>query len=340
MTKIDFLRYSFKIVLLMLTMISCDKDDKVAIYSSLEECSVTDVLGNCCNSENLDCNGICFGLSECELSSYGCTQPESVNYNPDATIDDGNCVNDISPAGWKLVWNDEFNGTELDLSKWNRETGIFVNNEEQTYTDSEFNSFLNNGFLHIVGQQESNSDTLYTSGRINTSGKASFRYGRFEAFAKLPESSGSWPAFWMLSESIYSLGWPSSGEIDIMEYVSNDPNKIHSSIHCDEYNWTNETNSVSNTNSVSLSSVTSDFNLYIAEWTEDKITFKVNDITIHTFENDGLNNYSTWPFNTDFFLILNLAIGGDWVEGIDGIIEDDYYDKFIIDYVRVYELDE
>ena len=305
------------IIICSLFIYACNETNDIPLYSSIQSGEAMDYL----DSNN-------------EFS--GCTDMNSINYDSAAVLDDGNCVTSAL-AGWSLVWNDEFNGTELDLTKWNREVGVFVNNEEQIYTTSEFNSYVHNGFLNIIGESKLDSDTSYTSARLNTSGKHSFKYGRFEASAKLPSSSGSWPAFWMLSEDIYTIGWPLSGEIDIIEYVSNDPGKIHSSIHCEDYNWVNQTES---TDSYTLNNVSSGFNLYIVEWYADKLIFKVNETIIHTFENDGFENQSSWPFNTNFFLILNLAIGGDWVEGIDGVIADNYYDRFLIDYVRVYEIDE
>lgn len=149
---------------------------------------------------------------------------------------------------WELFWSDEFDGEDLDLSKWNKlkwRPG-WVNNELQAYTDRDTNVFLEEGYLVIQGNIEpgfSGTDYVgndyvadYTSGRVNTDDKFSTTYGRFDIKAKLPNGKGSWPAIWMLGESISSIGWPQCGEIDIMEHVGYDQGLVHGSIHTQEYN--------------------------------------------------------------------------------------------------------
>ena len=149
---------------------------------------------------------------------------------------------------WELLWSDEFNDEELDLTKWNKlnwKPG-WVNNELQAYTDRDTNSFLENGHLVLQGNIEpgypgtdylgNNYVADYTSGRVNTDDKFSTTYGRFDIKAKLPAGKGSWPAIWMLGESISSIGWPQCGEIDIMEHVGYDQGLVHGSIHTQDYN--------------------------------------------------------------------------------------------------------
>ena len=149
---------------------------------------------------------------------------------------------------WELLWSDEFNYEELDLTKWNKLNWKprWVNNELQAYTDRDTNIFLENGHLVLQGNIEpgySGTDYVgnnyvadYTSGRVNTDDKFSTTYGRFDIKAKLPAGKGSWPAIWMLGESISSIGWPQCGEIDIMEHVGYDQGLVHGSIHTQDYN--------------------------------------------------------------------------------------------------------
>ena len=176
---------------------------------------------------------------------------------------------------WELLWSDEFNDEELDLTKWNKlnwKPG-WVNNELQAYTDRDTNIFLENGHLVLQGNIEpgySGTDYVgnnyvadYTSGRVNTDDKFSTTYGRFDIKAKLPAGKGSWPAIWMLGESISSIGWPQCGEIDIMEHVGYDQGLVHGSIHTQDYNHMYGTQK---SGSKYVDDVTDAFHVYSLEW--------------------------------------------------------------------------
>ena len=170
-------------------------------------------------------------------SYYGCTDSSAINYNSQATIDDGNCLSEEnSVPGFSLFWNDEFNADTLNLQFWNIERfskGTF-NNESQSYVDSKDNIILLDGKLYIRAKKESPFDPnnpVYTSGRINTKNKVEVQYGYWEVRAKLPTGVGTWPAIWMLNSKIDSIGWPNCGEIDIMEHVGYDSSRAFFSIH-------------------------------------------------------------------------------------------------------------
>jgi len=235
----------------------------------------------------------------------------------------------------RLVWSDEFD--ELDLNKWNRLIlpAYRFNNERQSYTDSNKNSFIRNGKLVIKAQHEGSG---YTSARLTTKNKAEWTYGRFEARAKLPigEGSGTWPAIWMLPTDNAYGGWPNSGEIDIMEHVACKPTEVHATVHTGAYNHMIGTQRGAKK---TLADVT-DFHVYAVEWTADKVEGFVDDIKYFTFRRDGTSDSAKWPFKKDFHLILNVAVGGDWGGYcLNGKAPNlgSAGKEMVVDWVRVYE---
>ena len=256
--------------------------------------------------------------------------------------------NDQAPtfsSNWEMLWSDEFDGEDLDLSKWNRLSWRpgWVNNELQAYTERDTNIFLESGFLVLQGLidpgfsgtdyngNDYNAD--YTSGRVNTDGKFSTTYGRFDIRAKLPKGKGSWPAIWMLGESINSIGWPDCGEIDIMEHVGYDEGMIHGSIHTEEYNHMYNTQ---RSGSKYIENVTSTFHVYSLEWSPFYLRYLIDDEPFFFVYNDSKGDNSKWPFDDPHYIILNLAIGGDW-GGVQGISTSDFPMRMMVDYVRVFK---
>jgi beta-glucanase (GH16 family) len=230
-----------------------------------------------------------------------------------------------------LVWSDEFDVAGApNGSKWNFETGGggWGNNELQVYTNSRTNSYVQNGVLVIDAVKSNNT---WTSARMVTAGKASWKYGRFEIKAKLPSGLGTWPAIWMMpAQSVYG-GWPKSGEIDIMEHVGYDMNRIHGSIHTEAYNHPMGTQKSGN---VVIPNVNTQFHVYAIEWSPEKIQWFVDNQLYFTFYNEN-KTYKEWPFDQEFFLILNIAIGGNW-GGAQGIDPNLTLARMEVDYVRVY----
>ncbi|WP_406685161.1 glycoside hydrolase family 16 protein [Seonamhaeicola sp. MEBiC1930] len=233
----------------------------------------------------------------------------------------------------QLVWSDEFdtNGAP-DPSKWGYNTGTgdngWGNNESQYYTDRSDNVKVEGGLLKIIAKKEDFSGSEYTSARLLTSGKFEFTYGRVEVRAKLPSGGGVWPAIWMLGANFGSVGWPACGEIDIMEYVGNNPGHISSALHT-----TSSFGATVNYKATSINNETTEFHLYSAIWTEDSITFMLDGVEYYTY-NPSIKNDETWPFYNDQFLILNIAIGGNLGGAIDPNFDTSTME---IDYVRVYQ---
>lgn len=255
-----------------------------------------------------------------------------------------------SPPGdsWTLVWSDEFTTNGLpDPSKWNYEEGFLRNREAQYYTRANpSNARVENGLLIIEARKEhltnlpapkgrgarsTRRETDYTSASLITQGKESWTYGRIEVRAKLPTGRGTWPAIWMLGTNIDQAGWPKCGEIDIMENVGFDPDLIHGNIHTGKYNHVQKTNKGSK---VKVEKPYAAFHIYAIEWDAKKIDFFVDDHKYFTYENEGSGD-AAWPFDKPMYLILNLAIGGDW-GGQKGIDERIFPQRMEVDYVRVY----
>ena len=242
----------------------------------------------------------------------------------------------ISPAQytWVEVWSDEFNGTEIDNSLWGYDVGGggFGNQEAQYYTDRSDNSYIDNGKLVIEAKKESFGGNDYTSAKLISQNKGDWKYGKFEIRAKLPTGNGLWPAIWMLpTNSVYG-GWPSSGEIDIMENVGYDPNIIHWNIHTEAYNHTINTNKGT---SATFTSPSDNFYTYGLEWFEDYMIWTVDGVEQYRFDKEP-NGYTVWPFDQEFYLILNVAVGGTW-GGSQGINDNVFPQKMEVDFVRVYE---
>ena len=232
----------------------------------------------------------------------------------------------------ELVWSDEFDATTLNLDNWTYELGDgcpnlcgWGNNELQEYTDD--NHRLENGMLIISAKKGSNSN--YTSSRIITKGKKEFQYGRIEARVKVPSGAGMWPAFWALGNDIETNSWPNCGEIDIVEYVGKNPGQIFTSVHTPS-SYGNTVNSMI----TNVPNVEEDFHNYAVEWNENFIDFFFDDTRVYTYFVQT-KNQNTWPFNKPFFLIINLAVGGNFGGPVasDLVFPRDYF----IDYVRVYQ---
>ena len=235
-----------------------------------------------------------------------------------------------------LIWSDEFDYDGLpDSEKWNYEEGQIRNNEEQYYTvKREKNVRTENGHLLIEAHREDYEGAHITSASLNTKNKQHFLYGRIEARLKVPLGRGTWPAFWMLGVNIPEVGWPMCGELDIMENVGFDSLRIHGNIHTKAYNHVLKTGKG---NSILVEKPWEEFHVYAMEWRKDKIDFFVDDLKYFTYENDGKGNPETWPFDKEHYIIINLAIGGDW-GGQHGVDYSKLPLKYEIDYVRVYKL--
>lgn len=237
----------------------------------------------------------------------------------------------------ELVWSEEFNYEgPPNSSIWNfdikgNDWG-WGNNELQWYTDSsEQNAFVNQGTLKIVAKKDSVGGKGYTSARLNTHHKVSFNYGRLEIRAKLPQGRGIWPAIWMLGNNIDTIGWPKCGEIDIMEYVGYEPDSIYATIHSESYNHLKNTEKMK---SLFIDNP-QDFNIYAIEWSKDKIDFYCNDILYNTIINENMSE-NEWPFDKGFYLLLNVAVGGNW-GGKYGVDPSIFPAIMEVDYVRLYK---
>jgi beta-glucanase (GH16 family) len=240
-----------------------------------------------------------------------------------------------SAAAAALTWSDEFTGAAGSApngANWNLETGGggWGNNELQTYTNSRNNSALDgNGNLVITARQEGGG---YTSARLTTKGKVQPQYGRLEARIKIPRGQGIWPAFWMLGGQFPGTPWPNSGEIDIMENIGREPNRVHGTLHGPGYSGANPiTGSYTHPQNWSFAD---DFHTFAIDWSPNSITWLVDGNAYQTFTpaNTGSN---PWVFNQPFFFILNVAVGGNWPGYPDGSTQ--FPQQMVVDYVRVYD---
>lgn len=237
---------------------------------------------------------------------------------------------------YNLVWSDEFDSEQLDTSKWNYEigngSGGWGNNELQYYTNSTKNCFIEDGVLNIKAIKEPQSNFSYTSSRITTARKADFKYGRFEARMIIPSGRGIWPAFWMMpTNSVYG-GWPNSGEIDIMEHVGYDPNKIHCTVHNQDGNGGNGRQKGS---SIILDDIYTNYHVYAVEWFPDAMKFYVDDKLVFKYS-PNTRTQANWPYDQEFYMILNVAVGGNW-GGAQGVDTSIFPQTLKVDYVRVYQ---
>lgn len=278
-----------------------------------------------------------------------------------------------SESGWTMVWSDEFDGDEIDLSRWQYERNCWGggNGEQQCYTDDPGNAYVVDGHLHIVAilgdtsgpavndddpgyDPDDTSVTLpYSSARLRTRNQGDWRFGRLEIRAQLPFGQGTWPAIWMLPTDTVYGGWAASGEIDIMEAVNlgvGGENRVHGTLHYGSY-WPNNVYSGTEYILPGGANPADDFHEYALEWEEGEIRWYVDDFHYATQREDGW--YTLYdagggrmtlgegaaPFDESFHLLLNLAVGGAWAANVnDGGIDPSVFpQQLVVDYVRVYE---
>ncbi|MCU0362988.1 MAG: family 16 glycosylhydrolase [Bacteroidales bacterium] len=242
----------------------------------------------------------------------------------------------LSYPGYTLAWSDEFNGSSLDLSVWNQETGRgsngWGNNELEFYTNSTNNTFVSKGNLVIEARKDLASGLNYTSGRMTTQGNKFFTFGRIDIRAKLPVGKGIWPALWMLGTNITTAGWPACGEIDIMELVGTYPSRVTGTMHWKTVSG-NSTNKGANFN-LSTGDFSQQFHVFSIVWEKDIIKWYVDDqlYLTNTLADVGAANY---PFNAPHFFIFNVAVGGNWPGPPDGTTT--WPQRMFVDYVRVFQ---
>jgi len=239
---------------------------------------------------------------------------------------------DWEREGWTLVWQDEFEGEELDPTRWVKEIGGhgWGNIEKQFYTDRPENVRLEDGHLIIEAHNEFFVRRHYTSGRIKTQGLFSFTYGRVEGRMKLPFGQGIWPAFWMLGEDFDQVSWPMSGEIDIMEHIGSQPRRIHGTVHGPGYSGGG---GVGHFTTFPENSLYEEFHVFAIEWEPEVIRWYVDDKLFFTLTPAQVPG--DWVFDKPFFILINLAVGGLWPGNPDETTQ--FPQQLIVDYVRVYQ---
>lgn len=245
------------------------------------------------------------------------------------------------PKGWKLVWNDEFDGpkgTKLDESRWIYETGGsgWGNNQLEYDTDRAENAALDgNGELAITAIKESYMGKSYTSVRLKTQGKFEHTYGRYEIRMRIPFGQGIWPAFWMLGVDPSNLGWPARGEIDIMENIGREPDTIHGTLHGPGYSGGNGVGAASKLDNPRR--FADDYHVFAIEWEPNVVRWYVDDKLYQTRTPSDLPKGTKWVYDHTFFILLNLAVGGQWPGNPDDTTT--FPQTMKVDYVRVYDRD-
>ena len=229
---------------------------------------------------------------------------------------------------WDLTWSDEFNGNQINKANWTYDIAAhgLGNNELEYYTSRPENSRVENGNLVIEARKESYGGCDYTSARLKTEGLQNFLYGKIEAKIKLPEGQGLWPAFWLLGSNMASVKWPDCGEIDIMEHLN------HEDIIWGTAHWVNSNGYQSDGNKITGIDVTK-YHTYSIEWSPNYIKWFVDDIPYKELNISNDNN-GTSSFHKPFYIVLNLAVGGDWPKNPDSTTE--FPARMYVDYVRVY----
>lgn len=234
------------------------------------------------------------------------------------------------------TWADEFDYSGLpDSTKWGYDIGGegWGNNELQYYTSNLKNASVANGVLTITARKEDMNGREFTSARLVSKGKGDFLYGRIEVKAKLPTGKGTWPAIWMLPTDWAYGGWPKSGEIDIMEHVGYDQDRVHVTVHTEAYNHGKGTQK--GTSKV-VAGASTDFHVYRVDWTPSSIRGFIDNEQMFQFINEGKGS-AVWPFDKRFHILLNIAFGGNW-GGAQGVDPSVLPQTMEVDYVRVYKM--
>jgi beta-glucanase (GH16 family) len=252
------------------------------------------------------------------------------------------------PAGWVLTWSDEFDGPDgsaVDPSKWIHDVGGggWGNQELEYDTDGTQNAVVQGGALVITATTNgasshtcsypSNGPCRYTSARLLTKGKFSQKYGRVEARIQIPEGQGIWPAFWLLGANIDSVGWPTCGEIDVMENIGREPSINHGSLHMPAAGTTTDSELTGMYTLPGGARLGDDFHTYAVEWSASAIAFYVDDVLYETQTPQSATGRA-WAFDQPFFVILNVAVGGTWPGAPDSTTTLPQTMK--VDWVRVY----
>jgi beta-glucanase (GH16 family) len=242
----------------------------------------------------------------------------------------------LSYNGYNLVWQDEFSGTSLNTDDWNYELGTgnngWGNNELQYYRKE--NTSVSDGYLTITAKKQSFVDQGYTSSRLTTQNKKSFKYGRVDIRAALPKGQGLWPALWMLGDNISSVGWPRCGEIDIMEIVGGTAAGKSDKRTFGTLHWDNngEYASTGGNTTTSQDNFSNEFHVFSIIWEADNITWLLDDREFHEID---ISPSHMDEFRDDFFFIFNVAVGGNWPGSPDASTQ--FPQKMHVDYIRVFQ---
>lgn len=246
--------------------------------------------------------------------------------------------NNVDSKG-KLVWSDDFNQDALDTTKWTAIIGDgcpyncgFGNNELQYYTNHPTNLKVSKGSVKLIATNDSLGNRAYSSVKLVTKSKGDWKYGRLEVKAKLPQGTGTWPAIWMLPTLDRPMKWPQDGEIDIMEHVGYNQGMVYGTIHTGKFNHVIGTQK---SDSIYLKDAHEQFHVYAIDWSEERIVWLVDDEEFFTLARNG-EEYDGWPFDQQFHLIVNLAVGGNW-GGKHGVDDKIWPQMMEIDYVRVFQ---
>jgi beta-glucanase (GH16 family) len=244
----------------------------------------------------------------------------------------------VQYPGYRLSWSDEFNGNSLNMKDWSFDNGNgcpsncgWGNNELEFYTDRPTNLFFKDGNLVIEARKEDYKGKPYTSAKIITRDKKAFLFGRIDIRAKLPKGKGIWPAFWMMPQENKYGGWPTSGEIDMMEMIGHEANKTYGTLHFGPGPGSTQ---LGGNTSLSSGIFNDDFHLFSLEWKKDEISWYLDGklFSKHTRAETG---NATYPFNESFYFIINLAVGGNWPGNPDETTI--LPQQLIVDYIRLYQ---
>jgi len=247
----------------------------------------------------------------------------------------------LAPAAaqQRLIWSDELDGAAgaaPDPAKWVYDLGAsgWGNQELERYTDSRANSYLD-GQGHLVIQALQPAPGQFTSARLKTQGKFAFKYGHVEARIRIPYGQGIWPAFWMLGGDIETKGWPRSGEIDIMENIGREPGIVHATVHGPGYSGGK---GISKPFELAAGRFADGYHIYAVDWTPQRLDFLVDGHAYHAVTPASLPAGTKWVYDHPFFIILNVAVGGDWPGNPDK--SSVFPQLMLVDYVRVYQREE